>query len=151
MNLSSFSARLRWCVAVFALAACPAWAASSFDLWGEAFAAQWMRLSPERSTAAQYFTGAEQDELDGQLSPPELERRQRQRALASEGLAQIDIFTAGTLTPSQQIDAATMRWSLQRSLAGMPFEDVLGELVKDDKLVKQIGETLGIVSSPPSK
>ncbi|MDP1647399.1 MAG: DUF885 domain-containing protein [Rubrivivax sp.] len=123
MNLSSFSARLRWCVAVFALAACPAWAASSFDLWGEAFAAQWMRLSPERSTAAQYFTGAEQDELDGQLSPPELERRQRQRALASEGLAQIDIFTAGTLTPSQQIDAATMRWSLQRSLAGMPFED----------------------------
>lgn len=123
MNPSLSLACLRICVTVVALAASPAWAAGSFELWGEAFAARWMRLSPERSTASQYFTGAEQDDLDGQLSAPELERRQRQRTLASDGLAQLEVFMAGALTPSQQIDAATMRWSLRRSLAGIPFED----------------------------
>ena len=45
-------------------------------------------------------------------------------------------------SPVAYLVRRAVRW------AGMPFEDVLGELVKDDKLVKQIGETLGIVSGP---
>jgi len=48
-------------------------------------------------------------------------------------------------SPVAYLVRRAVRW------AGLPFEEVLGELVKDDKLVKQIGETLGIVSSPPSK
>jgi len=48
-------------------------------------------------------------------------------------------------SPVAYLVRRAVRW------AGMPFEEVLGELVKDDKLVKQIGETLGIVSSPPAK
>lgn len=48
-------------------------------------------------------------------------------------------------SPVAYLVRRAVRW------AGMPFEEVLGELVKDDKLVKQIGETLGIVPSPPAK
>ncbi len=48
-------------------------------------------------------------------------------------------------SPVAHLIRRAVRW------AGMSFEDVLAELVKDDKLVKQIGETLGIVSSPPAK
>lgn len=42
-------------------------------------------------------------------------------------------------SPVAYLVRRAIRW------AGMPFADVLNELVKDDKLVKQIGETLGIV------
>ena len=45
-------------------------------------------------------------------------------------------------SPVAYLVRRAIRW------AGMPFEEVLGELVKDDKLVKQISETLGIVSTP---
>jgi type VI secretion system protein ImpA len=48
-------------------------------------------------------------------------------------------------SPVAYLVRRAVRW------AGMPFEEVLAELVKDDKLVKQIGETLGIVPSTPSK
>jgi type VI secretion system protein ImpA len=43
-------------------------------------------------------------------------------------------------SPVSYLVRRAIRW------ADMPFADVLGELVKDDKLVKQIGETLGISS-----
>ena len=45
-------------------------------------------------------------------------------------------------SPVAYLVRRAIRW------ASMPFEDVLAELVKDDKLVKQISETLGIVSAP---
>lgn len=48
-------------------------------------------------------------------------------------------------SPVAYLVRRAVRW------AGMPFEDVLGELVKDDKVIKQIGETLGISSGPPPK
>lgn len=48
-------------------------------------------------------------------------------------------------SPVAYLVRRAIRW------AGMPFDEVLSELVKDDKLVKQIGETLGIVTTPPAK
>jgi type VI secretion system protein ImpA len=48
-------------------------------------------------------------------------------------------------SPVAYLVRRAIRW------ADMDFADVLGELVKDDKLVKQIGETLGIASGPASK
>jgi type VI secretion system protein ImpA len=48
-------------------------------------------------------------------------------------------------SPVAHLIRRAVRWS------SMSFEDVLAELLKDDKLVKQIGDTLGIVSSPPAK
>lgn len=43
-------------------------------------------------------------------------------------------------SPVAYLVRRAVRW------AGLPFEEVLAELVKDDKLVKQIGETLGLPS-----
>lgn len=48
-------------------------------------------------------------------------------------------------SPVAYLVRRAIRW------ADMGFADVLSELVKDDKLVKQIGETLGIQSGPPGK
>ncbi len=95
-----------------------------FEAWSESFAADWVRLSPERATFSQYFRGAEQDALDGQLSPQTAERRAREQALARQGLATLDRYLAATLPQEQRTAALTMQWSLQRNLASAEFEDL---------------------------
>ena len=46
----------------------PAADLAGFDAWAEGFAQEWVRTSPQMATRAQYFTGAEQDAIDRQLS-----------------------------------------------------------------------------------
>ncbi len=117
--------------------------AENFDAWGERFAADWVRLSPERSTFTQYFQGAEQDALDGQLSPLTDERRTRERALAREGLATVDRYLAGSLSPEQRQAALTLQWGLQRTLAsdgetlGFLFNQLGGVQVRSVGLLTQ--------------
>ena len=109
---------------IFAQTASPsAENASGFDAWTETFAADWVRQSAERATYSQYFSGAEQAALERQLTPQTAERRAKTRALAREGLAQLDRYGAGQLTATQQDSLATIRWTLQRSIASEPFED----------------------------
>ena len=69
----------------------------AFDTWAEAFATDWVRLSPERATQSQYFSGIEQDTLDRMLAPVTQARRQRQIVLAREGREQLDAWLAGPL------------------------------------------------------
>ncbi len=97
--------------------------AAAFDQWSDAFAADWVRLSPERATSVQYFAGAEQAALDRQLSPITDAQRAKYQAMARAGLARLDGFLAGRLSDTQRISAETMRWSLQQTVAGQPFED----------------------------
>jgi uncharacterized protein (DUF885 family) len=105
----------------------PPWPSlQAFDAWAEGFVADWMRLSPERVTATQYFAGIDdalQASLDRQLSLQTAERRRRQRDLAHAGLQQLARFDATLLTPRQRTEHALLRWSFERSLALAPFED----------------------------
>jgi uncharacterized protein (DUF885 family) len=95
-----------------------------FAAWSEGFAADWVRLSPERATFSQYFQGAEQQALDGQLSPQTPERRQREQALARQGLDTLGRYLAGPLPADERNAALTMQWSLQRNLDGAAFQDL---------------------------
>ncbi len=94
-----------------------------FDAWSEAFAADWVRLSPERATATQYFSGARQAALDRQLTPRSTAQRERVLALAQRGLRELARFDAMPLDAAQRQGAATLRWALQRQVDGAPFED----------------------------
>ncbi len=94
-----------------------------FDKWSDAFAADWVRLSPERATSAQYFSGAEQQALDRLLSPGTREQRAKFQAMARTGLMKLKSFLAGPLDATQRISAETMRWSLEQIIAGQPYED----------------------------
>jgi uncharacterized protein (DUF885 family) len=98
--------------------------ATGFDAWTEDFAADWMRLSAERVTFSQYFSGAEQAAFERQLTPQTPDRRVKTRDLARAGLARLAVFEAGPLSSNQRTEAATLRWSLERTLAGEPFEDL---------------------------
>jgi uncharacterized protein (DUF885 family) len=96
---------------------------AAFDKWADRFADDWVRLNPQLATSTQYFSGAEQDALDRQLTPLTQEQRKKVGALAHLGLARLDKFLAGPLDETQRISAATMRWSLASHIAGEPFED----------------------------
>lgn len=95
----------------------------AFDKWADGFAADWVRLSPQRATADQYFGGAEQQALDRQLAPITPAHRARYTALAKAGVARLDRFLAGSLDATERVSAETMRWSLANHLAGARFED----------------------------
>ena len=112
--------------AVLALAACagnPPTATQDFGAWAEQFAADWVRLSAEMATQTQYFGSAEQAAFDRQLTPQTGALLVRQRALARAGLARLARTDDAALSPPQRVDAALLRWSLQRTLAGAPFVD----------------------------
>ena len=112
-----------WLLALAASAVANSAAATPFADWSENFAADWVRLSAERATAAQYFGADEQAALDRELTPLTPAQRQRRLALARAGLMQLDGFAASALKPDERVGAAVLRWALQRAVASAPFED----------------------------
>ena len=106
---------------------CPAvWSQSEapFEVWSENFAADWVRRSAEWATSSQYFSGDEQAAFERQLTPQTKQRREQTRDLAKAGLAQLAVYEAGKkLTAVQKLEASTLRWSLQSTVAAEPFED----------------------------
>ena len=80
--------------------------AANFDRFCDTFAAEWMRADPQAATALQYFSGAEQDALDRQLTPMTKEARAARVAAARRGLAELRNFDRGSLDTTQRISAA---------------------------------------------
>ncbi len=98
----------------------PAAPSADFDGWADGFAEEWVRASPQMATRSQYFSGAEQDGLDRQLSMiGEWDWTFGSKALADRaaqarrGLEALDRFNTASLTPQQRTSAAVIRWSLE--------------------------------------
>jgi uncharacterized protein (DUF885 family) len=96
---------------------------AAFDTWSDRFAADWVRANPQLATSTQYFSGAEQDALDRQLTPLTTAHRKKMIALAKAGVARLDAFLAGPLSEEQRTSASVMRWSLANTVASEPYED----------------------------
>ncbi len=111
--------------AVLVLTAWLPWAAATtpFAQWSETFAADWVRQSAEAASFSQYFSGEEQAALDGQLTPLVPATRNRRVALAQEGLKRLDSFADASLSVDDRVGVGILRWSLQRTLNGQPFDD----------------------------
>lgn len=112
----------------FVLPALRAATAPGFDAWADAFAAEWARTNPQFATQAQYFTGAEQDALDRQLTLVGAwgntfgRRASAERAaLARRGLEELKAFSTGTLTATQRTSAALLAWQLQNVIESAEF------------------------------
>jgi len=113
----------------FTAAALAAHAAeANFDAWAEDFTARWVRQNPQLATRTQYFTGAEQDALDRQLTLAGafggnvgVKAAQLEARLAAEGLAELNKFPASSLTPRQRTSAEIIRWTLNDSISSAQF------------------------------
>ena len=105
-------------------------AAPAFDQWADEFSDQWVKQNPQFATRAQYFTGAEQDALDRQLTLGGafgqtfgVKAAQERAALARQGLAALAAFPEASLTPALRTSAAVLKWTLQDAVAGAEFAD----------------------------
>ena len=95
----------------------------SFDGFVDKFAADWMRVHPPSATTSQYFAGAEQDELDRQLTSITPDFRHACVAQARPGLATLARFDRSKLSESQRVSAAMLKWQLEEIVEGDAFAD----------------------------
>ena len=109
--------------ALLAVASSVPAAAPSLDAFFDTFAAEWMRADPQEATIVQYFKDAEQDALDRQLTPIDLDYRRARVAAARRGLVELKKFDRAALDDGQRISAAVFEWQLDDIVRREPFED----------------------------
>lgn len=95
----------------------------AFDLWADALTVETMRANPTGATASQFFSGAEQDALDRQLTPITKAHRAARVAKAKAALAELAKFDRTRLDAEQRISAAIIEWSLRGTVDSEPFAD----------------------------
>ena len=87
------------------------------------FTDDWVRHDPDLATAARYFSGAEQDRLERQVTPRTLEWRRDRIRRARQGLAELRRFDRARLTAAQRLAADVMDWQLDMRVREEPFLD----------------------------
>jgi len=111
-------------IALCLLAAAPPFARErSVQTFFDEFTARWMRHDPDLVTATRYFTGAEQRQLERQLTPRSDEWRRARVRLAREGLTGLRAYDRGAMTGTEQLSAEVMEWLLDLVVSGDEFED----------------------------
>ena len=95
----------------------------AFDAFAQKLADEWMRANPAGATQQQYFSGAEQDALDRQLTPITREARAARAALAARGLAELAKFDRARFSEAQRSSAAMLAWQLDDIVRSEPFEE----------------------------
>ena len=106
----------------------PAQTSQTFDEWSERLTQEWLRIAPQSATRPQYFSGAEQDALDRQLSligewgNTFGQAAARQRAdIATRALGELAAMPRDEMTPTQRTSAALLQWSLEDARDFAPF------------------------------
>ena len=105
--------------AVATLAAQPATIGDFFDR----FTADWVRQSPDQAIGSRYFTGAEQQALERQLTPLTEAWARSRRELAKRGLAELARFDVSRLNKTDRLSAELMRWQLEIVVEGERYAD----------------------------
>lgn len=95
--------------------------AAPIDDFFARFSDDWVRRDPILATASQYFSGAEQQRLDGQLPPLTEDHLRRRIALARQGLAELSRFDRKSLTSTRAVSAASMEWQLRNIVDEEPY------------------------------
>ena len=98
-------------------------AASPFDDWADKLANERMRLDPQQATQKQYFSGAEQDQLDRKLTPNTRQFRAAEVAAATKGLADLARIDQRGMNTQQRASAASIAWSLNATIDRNPYAD----------------------------
>ncbi len=116
---------------LFAAAASANSTKDSFDLFVDRLAADWMRANPAAATTQQYFSGAEQDVLDRELTAQDAQYGMPLGAAdlsayvarARAGLQGVRGFRRGDLTAAQRVSAAALEWQLEDGIRMAGFAD----------------------------
>jgi uncharacterized protein (DUF885 family) len=106
------------------------------------FTAEWVRRDPDLATATRYFSGAEQERLEQQLTPNTRAWALERIALARRGLSQLAKFDTSKLDESQRLSAQLMRWMLESVVRSEKYLDYRFPLDQFGGANVQLVETL---------
>jgi uncharacterized protein (DUF885 family) len=112
--------RREW-MAIAAAAPLVAAAATGIDKFFDSFLERWVMANPEQATSMRLFSGDVQDRLDAQLTDISDAAAHARISRAREGLAELEKFDRGRLTPEQKISAEMMEYQLTDVVAEEPF------------------------------
>ena len=87
------------------------------------FTAEWIRGNPNQATSTRYFTGAEQDALEQQITPETPEYRHSRAVLAQRGLDQLATFDRARMSDADRISADLMQWQLSLVVEAEKYQD----------------------------
>lgn len=87
------------------------------------FTAEWVRGNPNQAAATRFFTGAEQDRFERQLTPETAEWWRGRIRLARQGLSELDKFDRARMTDVQRVSTDVMQWQLDAIVRGEPYVD----------------------------
>ena len=87
------------------------------------FTAEWIRSNPNQAAATRYFSGAEQDQFEQQLSPETPEFRHARVVLAQKGLAELATFDPARMSETERVSADLMKWQLAVVVDGEKYRD----------------------------
>jgi uncharacterized protein (DUF885 family) len=94
-----------------------------FDAWVDNLTAGAIRADPNRATSTQFFTGAEQDELDRRLTPNTKAYQAERTAFARRALEELARFDHETLDPQQVVSARVIAWHMEQVVQRAAFAD----------------------------
>ena len=98
-------------------------AATPIRTYFDDFAAQWVRFNPDLATASRYFSGAEQQALERQMTPQTREWRLQRIALARKGIEGLKRFDRSSLSQADRVSAELMEWQLNAVVRERPYMD----------------------------
>jgi len=92
------------------------------DFFNE-FTAEWIRANPNQAAATRYFSGAEQDAFEQQLSPETPAFRHARVVLAQKGLQELATFDRARMNETERVSADLMQWQLSTLVEGENYSD----------------------------
>ena len=116
--------------------------ARNIETFFDEFTAEWVRRDPDLATATRYFSGAEQDRLEQQLTPNTRAWSLERIALARRGLSELAAFDTAKLDESQRMSAQLMHWMLDSVVSGEQYMDYRFPLEQFGGANVQLVETL---------
>jgi uncharacterized protein (DUF885 family)/quercetin dioxygenase-like cupin family protein len=87
------------------------------------FTAEWIRSNPNQAAATRYFSGAEQEQFEQQLSPETPEFRHARVVLAQKGLTELATFDPTRMNDTERLSADLMKWQLGAAVEAEKYRD----------------------------
>jgi len=87
------------------------------------FTAEWIGANPNLAASTRYFTGAEQDRFEEQLTPETAEYRHRRIEIAQKGLTELATFDRARMSETERVSAELMQWQLSTLVEGDKYSD----------------------------
>jgi len=111
------------------------------------FTTAWMRANPNQAASSRYFTGAEQEAFEQQLSPETAEFRHARAELAQKGLTELATFDRTRMSDAERLSADLIQWQLGIVVEAEKYRDYVFPLEQFGGANVNLPNTL-VVSHP---